>query len=233
MKTLSIVIPAYNEEATLATLLDKVLEAKVSLKKEIIIINDGSKDKTLSIARKYARGKKNIQVIDKENGGKGSAIRAGIIKAKGDIVIVQDADLEYDPNDYQACINPIISGKYKVVYGSRRLNKSNKKYSGIIFFIGGNLVTLATNILFFSRLTDEPTCYKTFHKDIFGKYKITFRGNRFDWEPEITAKILKKGLKIKEVPISYYPRSAEEGKKINYKDFFEAIWTLVKYRFTN
>lgn len=229
VKTLSIVIPAYNEEPTLALILDKVLATKVSLEKEIIIIDDGSKDKTLAIAKSYSKKYPFIKVFFKENGGKGSAVRMGMEESTGDIIIIQDADMEYDPNDYQTCINPILKRKCKVVYGSRRLNKSNTKYSSLSAFIGGNLITLTTNILFFSRLTDEPTCYKTFHKSVLKN--LTFKGNHFEWEPELTAKILKSGLKIHEVPISYFPRTVEEGKKINAGDFFQAIWTLIKYRF--
>jgi len=170
------------------------------------------------------------KLINKPNGGKGSAIRAGIKESTGDIIIIQDADLEYDPRDYSKLIRKIIDKKAMVVYGSRSLNKKNR-YSHLSFLLGGKIVTFFTNVLFFSNLTDEPTCYKVFRADVIKKIKI--KGNKFDWEPEVTAKILKKGIKIHEVPISYKPRRIEEGKKINWIDGLQAIWTLFYWRFRN
>ncbi len=168
-------------------------------------------------------------IISKNNEGKGSAVTAGFKKATGDIFIIQDADMEYDPNEYQSLIDPIISGKYKIVYGSRRLGDHKNKYSRLKFYIGGVLLTWYMNMLFFSTMTDEPTCYKVFRRDVIDNIKIY--GKKFDWEPEVTAKILKKGIRIHEVPISYHPRSIDEGKKINYKDFIHAVWVALKYRF--
>ncbi len=227
---LSIIIPAYNEEKTLLQILSKIKKVDLGdIKKEIIIIDDASKDNTKKIIENIKD--KNIKkIFHKENQGKGSAIRNGIKHSTGDIIIIQDADLEYDPNDYLKLINPIINNKAKVVYGSRALNRENK-YSYFSFMIGGKIVTFITNLLFFSNLTDEPTCYKTFSSEIIKNIEI--KGNRFEWEPEVTAKILKKGIKILEFPIRYNPRDKKHGKKINWRDGLIAIWTLFKYRFND
>ncbi|XRP97110.1 glycosyltransferase family 2 protein [Methanocaldococcus sp. 16A] len=231
MKKVSIVIPAYNEEKTIEKILEKVLNVKLPLEKEIIVVNDGSTDRTKEIIENFIKNhpNENIKLINKKNEGKGSALKVGIKHSTGDIIIIQDADLEYDPNDYPKLIKPILEGKAKVVYGSR-LRKIENKFSHISFLIGGICITLITNILYFTFLTDEPTCYKVFHKDL-KDILINAEGNRFDWEPEVTAKILRKGYKIYEVPINYYPRTLKEGKKIRWKDGFEAILTLIKWRF--
>jgi glycosyltransferase involved in cell wall biosynthesis len=230
---LSILMPAYNEEATIARIVKKI--DTVDLKRrgvdrEMIIVDDGSKDRTVEIVRGLQARYPYIRFIQhKKNKGKGGAIKTAIRAATGNIMIVQDADLEYDPQDYFKCIMPIIKGKAKVVYGSRRLGESKRKYSGLSYFIGGLGITFFFNIFFFTRLTDEPTCYKTFRSDVIKNMRID--GDKFDWEPEVTAKIIKRGIRIKEVPIRYYPRSEQEGKKIRWKDGFDAIWTIIKYRF--
>ena len=228
-------MPAYNEEETIAKIIKKIDAVplhKVGVSRELIIVDDGSSDKTIDIIKKLKKKYKYIKFIQhKKNGGKGAAVKTAIKNAKGDILIVQDADLEYDPKDYFRCIKPILFGKAKVVYGSRRLNKSNKQYSGFTFFLGGIGITWIFNILFLTWLTDEPTCYKTFHAKVIKNMNI--KGNRFDWEPEVTAKLVKNGIRIHEVPIRYYPRSIEEGKKINWKDGVDAVWTMLKYRFIN
>ena len=228
---LSVIIPVYNEEKTVAELLKKVVSAKFSQKMEIIIVNDGSKDKSDTEIKKFIQNHKNkdLKYYRKENGGKGSALKYGFSKATGDIYIIQDADLEYDPNDYEKLIKPILSGKTKVVYGSRLKGKFHG-YSHLTFFLGGILVTLATDILYFTKLTDEPTCYKVYHKEL-KSLLVNAEGNKFEWEPEVTAKILRKKYKIIELPINYYPRTIKEGKKINWKDGLSAIWTLLKWRF--
>jgi glycosyltransferase involved in cell wall biosynthesis len=225
---LSIVIPAYNERETIRAILKKVEEAPLprGVGREIIIVDDGSKDGTREILKSLP---KHIKVIfHKHNKGKGGAVKTGFAAAKGDIIIIQDADLEYDPRDYTAVITPILKGEAKVVYGSRRLRRENKQYSGISFFLGGVLLSWMTTLLYFQRITDEPTCYKAFSRNVIKGLRI--ENDKFDWEPEITAKILKKGIRILEVPIRYYPRHANEGKKIKWKDGVSAIWTLLKYR---
>jgi glycosyltransferase involved in cell wall biosynthesis len=227
---LSIIIPVYNEEKTLLEILKKVQNVDLGkTKKEIILVDDFSTDNSRKILSRI--NENNIKVFyHKKNWGKGYAIRTGLKGATGDIVIIQDADLEYDPNDYKRLIQPIISGEEKVIYGSRFLGKK-KKFSHFMFYLGGKVVTIFSNLLFGLKLTDEPTCYKVFNKKVLDS--INLKCVRFEFCPEVTAKIAKKGIKIKEIPINYYPRSKNEGKKINWTDGFEAIWTLFKYRFTN
>ncbi len=229
MKKVSIIIPAYNEEKTIEKILKKIISVKLPLEKEIIVVNDGSTDKTKEILENL-KEKYNIKVIHKINEGKGSAIKEGLKLANGDIIIIQDADLEYDPNDYIKLIEPILKGESKVVYGSRLRKFRKNKFSHISYLIGGIIVTLITNILYKVFLTDEPTGYKVFHKDL-KNILINAKANKFDWEPEITAKILRKGYKIIEVPINYYPRKKSEGKKIRWRDGLDAILTLIKWRF--
>lgn len=224
---LSVVIPVYNEKELLPKLLKKVEDVK-GIDKEIIIVDDGSSDGTREFLKKVKRKYKVI--FHKKNQGKGAAVRTGIKYVTGDIVIIQDADLEYDPNDYPKLIKPIAEGKTKVVYGSRLLHKEKIiKYK--LNWLATKLLNFMVLILYFQHITDEPTCYKTFDAKLIKG--LTIKGNRFEWEPEVTAKILKKKVKIYEVPISYYPRSFEEGKKINWKDGVQAVWTLIKYRFIN
>lgn len=222
---LSVLIPAYNEIKSIDTLLEKI--QAVPLTKEIIIVDDGSTDGTRERLATYA-SVPNIRVIYHEhNQGKGAAIRTAIQQMTGDIAIVQDADLEYEPQDYLALVKPIVDGKEKVVYGSRFLNPENR-HSYMSFYIGGQVVTLLTNILYNQRLTDEPTCYKVFDSHLLRS--IPLECTRFEFCPEVTAKVAKQGIRIKELPISYYPRSVAEGKKISWFDGLEAIWVLFKYR---
>lgn len=232
MHKLSIIIPAYNEEQTIQKLLaavDAVDLGKYQTTKEIIIVDDGSKDKTVE---KITELKREYIVLQQEkNQGKGAAIRRGIQHATGDIIIIQDADLEYDPQDYGKLIEPIITNSAKVVYGSRRLQKTNVQYSGFSFYLGGHMMTFLTNLLYNVAITDEPTCYKVFAADVLKNLHLTCK--RFEFCPEVTAKVLKKGITIYEVPISYHPRSVKEGKKIRWKDGLEGIWTLFKYKFVD
>ncbi len=223
---LSIIIPAYNEETTIRLLINQVKRADLKgIGKEIIVVNDGSIDRTKEILKTIS----GIEIINhKKNLGKGSAIRTGINFVTGDITIIQDADLEYNPNDYYSIIEPIIKCKAKVVYGSRKL-KRNIQYSGIAFYLGGLTLTWITNLLYNIRITDEATCYKAFRSDILKSIHIKSKG--FEFCPEITAKIARRKIKIHEVPINYYPRTVKEGKKIKAKDWFIAVWTLIKYRF--
>jgi len=223
----SVVIPVYNEENTVVKLINKVKSAYMGgLKTEIIVVNDGSTDNSLNILKNINE----IKLINlKQNYGKGYAVKTGISKSNGEVIIIQDADLEYNPNDIIKCVMPILNKKTKVVYGSRQLNKKNKKHSNLFFYLGGILVTKIANFLYSSNLTDIETCYKAFDSELIKKMKINSNG--FEWEPEITAKLLKSGNKIIEVPISYNPRKIQKGKKIKYRDGIKAILMLFKKRF--
>ena len=222
---LSVLIPAYNEINSIDILLEKI--QAVPLDKEIIIVDDGSTDGTRDRLATYTSIPNIKVVLHDHNQGKGAAIRTAIKYMTGDIAIVQDADLEYEPQDYLALVKPIAEGKEKVIYGSRFLKPENR-HSYMSFYIGGQVVTLLTNVLYNQRLTDEPTCYKVFDADFLRS--IPLNCTRFEFCPEVTAKVAKRGIRIKELPISYYPRSVAEGKKISWFDGIEAIWVLLRYR---
>lgn len=232
-KKLSVIIPAYNEAGTIARILGEVVavELPCGIEKEILVIDDCSTDGTGDEVYRMKKLHPSVCIsyvkLDK-NRGKGYAVRTGIDLSTGDIIIIQDADLEYDPHDYSALLQPILSGGYKVVYGSRILNKDNQ-YSYPLFYLGGRLVSLVTSLLFGRKITDEPTCYKMFDAALLKSIPLTC--DRFGFCPEVTAQILGRGYEIKEVPISYYPRSKEEGKKIKWRDGVAAIYILMKYRF--
>ena len=228
---LSIVIPCYNEKETVELLIKKVLEADVlGLKKEIIIVDDGSKDGTRDILKKY-KTKKGFKVIfHKKNSGKGGALKTGFTKTSGDIVLIQDADLEYDPNEYHLLLKPFLENNADVVYGSRYLSTQTHK---VLYYwhtkMNGFLTTLS-NMLTNLKLTDMETCYKVFKGNIIREMAPKLESQRFGFEPEITAKLSKiKGLIFYEVPISYYGRSFKEDKKIGWKDGFRAIWEIIKF----
>lgn len=230
MKTLSIIIPAYNEEKTIHLILDKIRDVELigGVKKQVIIVNDHSSDQTEKVILKYKVDNPILDIqycLHSHNEGKGAAIRTGIQFVKGDFVIIQDADLEYDPNDYNLLLPLLLKGE-KVVYGSRFLMKENK-HSYKSFYLGGLLVTTVTNLLYNQNLTDEPTCYKAFQADFLRSIPLVCTG--FEFCPEVTAKVALRGYKIKEVPIHYYPRSVEEGKKIKWTDGVEALWVLFNY----
>jgi glycosyltransferase involved in cell wall biosynthesis len=221
----SVVIPVYNEERTIRELIERV--QAVPIKKEIIAVDDSSTDGTLDELKKLADEGAIRLFMHKVNRGKGAAVRTGLAQIKGDVVIIQDADLEYDPADYPMLLDPINKGRSKVVYGSRFLGPHKAMY--FWHTVGNKMLTLVTNVLFDTTLTDMETCYKVFTADIAHDLKL--KQNRWGFDPEITAKILKQGNRIYEVPISYTGREFWEGKKISWRDGFTIVRTLIKYRF--
>ncbi len=228
MNKITILIPVFNEVNTLDKILEKVEKADFcGLEKEIILIDDASTDGTKDLYKNY-----NYKVLyHKFNQGKGAALRDGFKEATGDIVVIQDADLEYDPEDYTPLIRLILDNKADVCYGSRLTGSKPSRSFMFHHLIGNKVLSCLTNILYGSTLTDMETCYKAFRREFI--QDITIRSNRFDFEPEITAKVLKKGARLYELPISYYGREFAEGKKITWRDGFHAIWALVKFRFTD
>lgn len=227
LKAISIIIPVYNEEKTLEMILKKVLSAdSLGLKKEIIVVDDGSDDRTRSILKKFKN--KELKIIyHKKNQGKGMAIRIGIKNATGDIVLIQDADSEYSIDDYPKIIQPLVSDKSDIVYGSR----FKGAISGMRWpnYIANKILTITANLLYGLKITDEATAYKAFKKEVFSQINLKCKG--FEFCPEITAKAAKKHFRFLEVPIIYHGRSNKEGKKIKLKDGFQAFWTLIYYRF--
>ncbi len=225
MKVLSIVIPVYNEEKTVDALLSKVHGAQLpGWKKEIIVVNDGSTDGTKAALSKW---KDKVKVIHiSRNMGKGAALIEGFRHVKGDIVLIQDADLEYSPDDYEELLKPFDNLRVHVVYGSRFLGPHLSTM--FVYAAGNKFVTLVTNILYNTNITDMETGYKLFQRDILKKIHLTAR--RFDFEPEFTAKILKAGYQIYEIPISYFGRKFQDGKKLTWRDGIVAVWTLIKWR---
>ncbi len=222
---LSIVVPVYNEEATLRTIVQRIYDACGNFA-EVIFVDDGSKDGSLSILQELARDQDTV--ITKKNGGKGSAVRKGYEVAKGHYVIVQDADLEYDPEEIPALLEHAEQGDLPALWGSRRLKKQ-KQFVHFGHFIGGTSLTYICNLLYLSRLTDQPTCYKMVRGDILKT--LPLKENDFRFDPELTVMILRRGHTISEYPISYHPRSMEEGKKINWTDWFKWVWVFVTLRF--
>lgn len=231
IEKLSIIIPAYNEEKFINKLVSRVIDSKIGkIKKEIVIVDDGSRDKTPEIIDKLAKKKipgVKIIAIHKKNGGKGSALRKGLSLVTGDAVIIQDADLEYDPKEYSILLQPILDGDADVVYGSRFLGNRPHKVQFFWHMVGNNILTLVSNMFTNLNLTDMETGYKMFTGEVAKKLKIN--ENHFGIEPEFTAKVAKMGCRIFEVGISYHGRSYKDGKKIGWKDGFEAFWCIFKY----
>lgn len=228
-KILSVVIPVYNEAKTILSVLGLVHQVDtIPYRKQIIVVDDGSTDGTRELLQSYKAEYPEVTVIfHEQNMGKGAALRTGFRAAQGEAVIIQDADMEYDPRDWQKMLPLLASGEAEVVYGSRFRGKSK----GWVWshWIGNRLLSILTSILYGRWVTDMETCYKLVKKEVLDR--INLRANRFDFEPEITAKLLKQKVKFREVPISYQGRSFAEGKKISWRDAFAACWTLIKYRF--
>ena len=227
---LSIIMPVYNERDTLSEILSQVRAVELpEVEKEILLVDDGSTDGSREIlAEEAAAGDLRVFYHD-QNQGKGAAVRTAIEQATGDLIVIQDADLEYDPRDYPTLIRPIVEGRVAVVYGSRFLGP--RKAMLFWHMLGNKLLTLTTNILYNTILSDMETCYKCFRADVIKD--IPLHARRFEFEPEVTAKVLKRGHRIFEVPISYYGREYDEGKKISWRDAPLAFWTLIKYRFVD
>lgn len=231
--TLSIIIPAYNEEKTIAELLQRVLDADLGegIDRELIVVNDCSTDSTGRIVQSFIAAHPQAPItylVHDRNQGKGMAVRTGIQAVTGDYVVMQDADLELDPNDFARMLPHLLSGQYRVVYGSRFLAEENS-HTYFSYQLGGKFLSVMTNLLYDQRITDEPTCYKMFDAGLLKSIPLDCKG--FEFCPEVTAKVSRLGYKIKEVPIRYYPRSIEEGKKLRLRDGLKAIGTLLKYRF--
>jgi glycosyltransferase involved in cell wall biosynthesis len=224
----SVIIPCYNEKETIYQILDAVRDGGCAT--EIVVVEDGSTDGTREMLKELAPDPMVRIIYHDYNQGKGAAVRTGFSAAQGDVFIIQDADLEYDPREYPSLLKPIQEGRSKVVYGSRFLGGPRKT----MFFwnmVANRTLTFITNILYNTILSDMETCYKVFKAEVVRD--LMLRSHRFEFEPEITAKVLKQGYRIYEVPISYNGREWEEGKKIKWYDFPIAAWTLIRYRFTD
>ncbi len=232
---LSIIIPVYNEQSTIRDILEQVRGVKLAietgtgvqvLEKEIIVVDDGSSDGTQAVLEEEEKRGDLVLLLHQRNRGKGAAVRTGIDRSSGNIVLIQDADLEYDPRDYPALLRPILEKRVKVVYGSRFLGP--RKAMLFWHMLGNKLLTLMTNVLYNAILSDMETCYKVLDGDLARGLNLKSEGWGID--PEITAKVLKRGNRIFEVPISYYGREYYEGKKISWRDGLTVLWTLIKYR---
>ncbi|MCL5025860.1 MAG: glycosyltransferase family 2 protein [Chloroflexi bacterium] len=226
---LSVIIPVYNERGTIRELLQRVRAVDAAMEKELVVVDDYSTDGTREILAEEAASPDVRLMLHPVNRGKGAAVRTGLEHATGNILLVQDADLEYDPTDYPILLQPILSGQTKAVYGSRFLG--NRKDMTLSHAWGNRIITIVANLLYRTKLTDVETCYKVFTSEV--KDKIHLKAPRWGFDPEITARILKNGYRIVEVPIHYAGRAHDEGKKISWRDAFVVLWTLLKYRFVD
>ena len=229
---LSILMPVYNEANTIQEVINRVEAVDLGdVRKELIIVDDASEDGTREILDELRRKGAHKVYFHAHNMGKGAALRTALTYATGDIIIIQDADLEYDPAEYAGLIEPILRDRADVVYGSRLSGGKVMRAFNFWHYVGNKMLTLMTNVLYNSIISDMETCYKVFRADVIKNIQI--KSNRFDFEPEITAKVLKRKHKLYEMSISYYGRDFSEGKKITWRDGFAAIWALIKYRFTD
>jgi glycosyltransferase involved in cell wall biosynthesis len=223
---LSVIVPVFNERSTVAEVIRRIRRVELPVDVEVIVVDDGSSDGTDKVL--VALADSTVRVISHpHNRGKGAAIRTGLEAVRGDLILVQDADLEYDPADWPKLLEPILRGKSKVVYGSRFTGE--RKNMMPLHWIGNRFLSLVTNVLYSSTLSDMETCYKLFDRRVLDG--ITIVSDKFEFEPEITAKVLRRGYRIYEVPVSYAGREVDEGKKITWRDGFGALKALVKYRF--
>jgi glycosyltransferase involved in cell wall biosynthesis len=224
-KSLTVIVPVYNERNTVAEIVRRMRRVEMPVDVEIIMVNDASWDGTGDILK--ALEDSTVRVVHHpDNAGKGAAIRTGLTHARGDLVLIQDADLEYDPDDWPRMINPVLKGKAQVVYGSRFTGERRNML--FTHWLGNRFLSLVTNVLYNTTLSDMETCYKLFDRRVLQGMDI--RADGFDFEPEVTAKVLRRGYRIYEVPISYAARSREEGKKLTWQDGLRALWTLARLR---
>lgn len=225
-RKLSVIVPVFNERNTLVEILRRVRAVELPLEREVIVVDDGSTDGTRAVLAQLSDSTVKV-ILHPKNAGKGAAIRTGLTHATGDLVIIQDADLEYDPEDWLKLLTPVLKGKARVVYGSRFTGERRNML--LLHWMGNRFLSVVTNVLYNTTLSDMETCYKLFDKKILDG--ITIKAQKFEFEPEVTAKILRQKIRIYEVPISYTGREFDEGKKITWRDGISALGTLVKYRF--
>ncbi len=225
---LSVIVPVYDERNTVAEIVRRMRAVDIPLEREFVLVDDGSTDGTREVLGQLTDSTVRV-VYHEQNKGKGAAIRSGLAQVTGDLVLIQDADLEYDPEDWPKLLAPILRGNAQVVYGSRFTGERRNML--FLHWVGNRFLSLVTNVLYNTTLSDMETCYKLFDRRVLAG--IPLRSSRFDFEPEVTAKVLRRGIRIYEVPISYAGREFHEGKKITWRDGVVALWTLVKYRFVD
>lgn len=232
-QTLSVIMPAYNEAAYVGNILERLLDVKLpyGMEMEVVVVDDCSTDATTEKVKEFvkARGKGRVKLLrHRRNCGKGMAIRTGLERVSGEYVVIQDADEEYNPEDFKAMCKKMVEEDLDVLYGSRYLRTGLRPYAYKTFYIGTRLLSRVVNLLYSQHITDEATCYKMFRTQLLRDLRLECQG--FEFCPEVTAKVGRRGIKIEEVPISYAPRTVEEGKKIGWRDGLVALWTLLKYR---